>query len=81
MASDKYAVLWRKCHRPSPMVPSNYGPLRIIHTIPGPSTAGGSGDTMVDENGNHWRVMDEFERSGTPTLVGVTRTIRDGYLW
>lgn len=62
------------------MVPSSK-PLKIVQTIPGPGTASGPGDILVDENGNRWRVMDGFEQSGTSTVAGATRTIRGGYLW
>ena len=59
-------------------------PARIVQTISGPGTTL-DGDTLVDENGHHWRRLSEGEaayyRSGTPTISARLGTIRDGKIY
>lgn len=65
------------------MVPGKW-PARIVQTIAGPGTTF-DGDTLIDENGNHWRRLSEAEasyhRSGTATIAARLGTIRDGKIY
>jgi hypothetical protein len=62
---------------------SSRKPLKIVRTIPGPGTMIGPGDIHVDENGTHWRQMDDYETDAgsTATTISVTRKIHNGWLW
>ncbi len=65
------------------MVPGKW-PARIVQTIPAAGTTS-AGDTLVDENGTHWRRLSEAEadyhRSGTATCSAVLGTIRNGMIY
>lgn len=60
------------------MVPSKLPPRRIVHTQPGPSTAGGVGDILTDDRGCRWIVVSENDSGGTATPN--TRRVENGWL-
>lgn len=44
--------------------PDKYSGKRIVHTQPGPCTAGGPGDILTDEDGNTYLVVPNGWDSG-----------------
>lgn len=65
------------------MVPGRW-PARIVQTIPGSGTTN-VGDTLIDENGNAWRLMSEAEASyygsSSQTQIANIRKVRNGKIY
>ena len=65
------------------MVPGKW-PAKIVRTIHGPGTTS-AGDTLIDGNGNAWRLLSEAEASyygsSSQTQIANIRTVRDGKIY
>lgn len=61
-----------------------FSPKQIVRTISGPGTTN-VGDTLVDSDGGHWRILDEAEasyhRNSSSTLPTRVGAIQNGKIY